>query len=88
MQKLKCWDADYFPAKRAEILFFGEMRLVAVTLPGAGLGKVFESGPWKLGPALALDRHGMPYRKRREGCWDLISHWLLNLLSSWGLTPT
>ena len=29
------------------------MKLVAVTLLGAGLGKVLESGPWKLGPTLA-----------------------------------
>ena len=43
------------------------MKLVAVTLLGASLGKVLESGPWKLGPTLASGQAWDALHEKKRG---------------------
>lgn len=56
------------------------MKLVDVTLPGAGLGKVLESGPCKLGPALASGQAWDALQEKKRGM--LGSHFPLVAQSS------
>lgn len=56
------------------------MKLVAVTLLGVGLGKVLESGPWKLGPTLASGQAWDALHEKKRGM--LGSHFPLVAQSS------